>query len=169
MIFYPSCQIWYILKFFDKKIQKIFLAIFGCFSILSYFFDPCILKLVLKTSVFLQRENLEARFLAPSSNFYFSFLLSFFQFWGWGSVEIHIWGLEAPTGKYTVHGGYFQCDFILFFLWFIWFWYDFILFLHDSKWFYMILYGFYMILSGFSMIFTVIVNIILLLLIWLLL
>ena len=43
--------------------------IFGCFSLLSYFFDISKLKIDLKTSIFIKRKILEALFSPPNSTF----------------------------------------------------------------------------------------------------
>ena len=49
------------------------MVFFSRFSIIFNIFDLCILKLVFKRSIFLQRKNLEAHFWSPNSKFYFHF------------------------------------------------------------------------------------------------
>ena len=50
-----------------RKMKK--MVMFGRFSIIYDIFDLCILKLVFKRSIFLQRQILEARFWTPNSIF----------------------------------------------------------------------------------------------------
>ena len=68
-----NCVFWWkILQFFEK-IPKDVVGRFWLFSTIFDIFDFCILKFVFKGLIWLQREILEARFLAPSSKSYFSF------------------------------------------------------------------------------------------------
>ena len=60
---------WIDFRVLPKIFQKIFSAIFGPFSLLSHFFDLSKLKIYLKTSIFIQRKILEARFSPPNSTF----------------------------------------------------------------------------------------------------
>ena len=52
-----------------QSFQKMFSAIFGTFSLSCYFFDLSKLKIDLKTSTFIKRKILEARFSPPNSTF----------------------------------------------------------------------------------------------------
>ena len=65
---------------FTKIFQTMFLAAFGRFSLTFHIFDLSIFQFVLKTSVSLTRQILEASFSPPNSPFSFYFLLFFFQF-----------------------------------------------------------------------------------------
>ena len=70
---------WIDFRLLPKNFQKIFSAIFGPFSPSSHFFDLSKLKFALKTSIFIQRKILEARFSPPNSAFYSPFSSSIFS------------------------------------------------------------------------------------------
>ena len=67
-----------------------FLAIFGRFSLLSYFFDLSILKFVIKRFIFIQQKILEARFSPPNSTFYSPFSSSIFSILSFSALKARV-------------------------------------------------------------------------------
>ena len=66
-----------------KKFQKIFSAIFGPFSLTSYFFELSISKFVLKRLIFIQHKNSRSLFFASKLLFFSPIPTThFFQFCG---------------------------------------------------------------------------------------
>ena len=67
-----------------------FLAIFGRFSIIFDIFNLSRFKFALKTSIFLKRTILEARFSPPNSTFYSPFSSSIFSILSFSALKARV-------------------------------------------------------------------------------
>ena len=125
LVFNTICQILYIFTFFIYFFENVF-GHYRSFSIISDFVGLSTLKFDLKTSIFIKRNILEARFSPPNSTFYLSFFIHFstyvtnivvfrmdgcnfpaFQASNMMSTSAKVWWLQNSTQEFSP---VFFCD-----------------------------------------------------------